>query len=30
MVEMNDLKKAEEATGEYEPYLHRDVEHPTT
>ncbi|XP_044255726.1 proton-coupled amino acid transporter-like protein CG1139 [Tribolium madens] len=30
VVEMKDLKKAEEATGEYEPYLHRDVEHPTT
>ncbi|KAJ3662236.1 hypothetical protein Zmor_006592 [Zophobas morio] len=30
MVEMNDLRKAEEATGEYEPYLHREVEHPTT
>ncbi|RZC32530.1 proton-coupled amino acid transporter 4 [Asbolus verrucosus] len=30
VVEMKDLKKAEEANGEYEPYLHRDVEHPTT
>lgn len=29
-IELNDFKNAKEVTYEYDPYKHREVEHPTT
>lgn len=29
-IELNDFKNSKEVTYEYDPYKHREVEHPTT